>query len=76
MKYLITKKGHGNQSYNSRPIIKFGKAIEITNNIIIINLINRDITKTMDFDKTTQGVFIAIMKDMLERMKLRIPHQR
>jgi hypothetical protein len=70
MKYLMTKKGYGNQWYNSRPIIKFGKAIEITNNIIIINLIDRDITKTMDFDKTTRGVFVAITKDMLERSVL------
>jgi hypothetical protein len=51
MKYLITKRdmemGHIIQ------IMKIGKAIKIINNIKIINLTNGDITKTMDFDKTT-----------------------
>ncbi len=51
-------------------IIKIGKAIEIINSVRIINLTNGDITKTMDFDKTTLGVFGVIRKDMLERIIL------
>ncbi len=48
-------------------IIKIGKAIEITSNIRIIDLINENILKTMDFDKMIEGVFVAIRKDMLEK---------
>jgi hypothetical protein len=53
MKYLIMKRdveiGHIIQGQ----IMKIAKAIEIINNIKIINLTNGDITKTMDFNKTT-----------------------
>jgi hypothetical protein len=43
-------------------IIKIGKVIEITSKIRIIDLTNG--FKTMDFSKMTQGVFVAIRKDM------------
>ncbi len=39
-------------------MIKIGKAIEIMSSIRIIGLTNRNITKAMDFDKTTWGVFV------------------
>ncbi len=42
-------------------IIKFDKEIKIFNNIWIIGLINGDITKAMDFDKTTWGVFVRVV---------------
>ncbi len=47
-------------------IIKTTKAIE-TNNIRIIDLTNGNMFKTMDFNKMTQGVFVAIRKDMSRR---------
>jgi transcriptional regulator with PAS, ATPase and Fis domain len=51
-------------------IIKIGKAIEITSKIRIISLTNKNIFKTMDFGKMTQGVFVAIRKDMSKRIVL------
>jgi riboflavin synthase alpha subunit len=70
MKYLITKRdmeiGHIIQGH----IIKIGKVIKIINIIRIIGLTNRNITKTMDFNKTTQGVFVAIRKDISKKIIL------
>ncbi len=51
-------------------IIKIGKVIKIINIIRIIGLTNRNITKTMDFNKTTQGVFVAIRKDISKKIIL------
>jgi hypothetical protein len=53
MKYLITKRDMEIGHIIQGQIMKIGKAIEIINSIRIINLTNGDITKTMDFDKTT-----------------------
>jgi hypothetical protein len=57
MKYLITKRDMEINHIILSQIIKIGKAIEIINNIRIFSLTNGDITKTMDFNKTTRGVF-------------------
>jgi hypothetical protein len=70
MKYLIMKRNIEVGHIIQGQIIKIGKAIEIINNIKIINLTNGDITKTMDFDKRTRGVFVAIRKDMSKRIVL------
>ncbi len=51
-------------------LIKIGKAIKIISNIRINGLTNENITKIMDFGKTTRGVFVAIRKDMSERTVL------
>ncbi len=58
MKYLITKRDMEINHIIQRQIIKITKAIEITNNIRIISLTNGDIFKTLDFNKTTQGVLL------------------
>ncbi len=70
MKYLITKRDMEIGHIIQGQIMKIGKAIEIINSIRIINLTNGDITKTMDFDKTTWGVFVVIRKDMSKRIIL------
>jgi TolB-like protein len=70
MKYLITKRDMEISHIIQGQILKIGKAIKIINSIRIINLTNGDITKTMDFNKTTQGVFVAIRKDMSEKIVL------
>ncbi len=86
MKYLIMKRDMEISHIIQGRIIKIGKAIEITSKIRIIGLTNKNIFKTMDFDKMTQGVFVAIRKDMSKRiflygrkfqkMKLRTPCQK
>jgi hypothetical protein len=53
MKNLITKRVMEINHIIQGQIIKIGKEIEINNNIRIIGLTNGDITKTMDFGKTT-----------------------
>jgi len=70
MKYLITKRDMQINHIIQGQTIKTTKVIEITNNIRIINLTNGYILKIMDFNKTTQGVFVAIRKDMSERIVL------
>jgi hypothetical protein len=70
MKYLITKRDMEISHIIQGQILKIGKAIKIINSIRIISLTNGDITKTMDFNKITQGVFIAIRKDMSEKIVL------
>jgi hypothetical protein len=59
MKYLITKRDMEISHIIQGQIIKIGKVIEITNNIRIIDLTNGNITKTMDFSKTTQSVLLS-----------------
>jgi hypothetical protein len=66
MKYLITKRDMEINHIIEGQIIKTTKAIE-TNNIRIIDLTNGNMFKTMDFNKMTQGVFVAIRKDMSRR---------
>jgi hypothetical protein len=66
MKFLITKKDMEISHIIQGQIIKIGKEIKIINNIKIIDLINGNITKTMEFGKTTQSVFVGIRKDMLK----------
>ncbi len=61
MKYLIMKR-----DMEICHIIQ-GQIIEIINSIRIIGLTNGDITKTMDFGKTTRGVFVVVRKDMSKR---------
>jgi hypothetical protein len=70
MKYLITKRDMEISHIIQGQILKIGKAIKTINSIRIISLTNGDITKTMDFNKTTQGVFVAIRKDMSEKIVL------
>jgi transcriptional regulator with PAS, ATPase and Fis domain len=53
MKYLIMKRDMKIIRIIQGQMIKVGNAIKIINNIRIIALTNGDITKTMDFDKTT-----------------------
>jgi hypothetical protein len=70
MKYLITKKDMEINHIIQGQLIKIGKVIEIINTIRIIGLIDKVITKIMDFNKMTQGDFVAARKDMSERIVL------
>ncbi len=70
MKYLIMKRDVEISHIIQGQIIKIGKVIEITNKIRIIGLTNEDIFNTMDFNKMTQSVFVAIRKDMSKRIVL------
>jgi hypothetical protein len=58
MKYLIMKRDMEISHIIQGQVTKIGKAIEIINSIKIIGLTNWNITKAMDFNKTTQGVFV------------------
>jgi hypothetical protein len=70
MKYLIVKRDMEINHIIQGQLIKIGKAIKIISNIRINGLTNENITKIMDFGKTTRGVFVAIRKDMSERTVL------
>jgi hypothetical protein len=69
MKYLVMKRDMEINHIIEGQIIKTTKAIE-TNSIRIIDLTNGDMFITMDFSKMTQGVFVAIRKDMSRRTVL------
>ncbi len=70
MKYLIVKRDMEINHIIQGQLIKISKAIKVISNIRIIGLTNENITKIMDFGKRTRGVFVAIRKDMSERIVL------
>ncbi len=63
MKYLIMKRDMEISHIIQHQLIKIGKAIEIINSIRIISLTNGDITKIMDFGKTTCQKGLSYMEE-------------